>query len=245
MSLTERSWQLVASLSQVVLCARGSSGLDFRVSRRMSLPGASKITQLLNGVDQKDGVGLVAVVDQVLAELESQGMVWTQRIRPQQVGVHPCNRDGLGVNAEDVHSLGADILSWGFSWQQTAGAVCIEEAPGSHEIAEFTKCLSAGCDALPDKGFDQVRFGSVACSHTNMFLKCLAAGVVSSDKDLSEDGYLCLDKVARRDPDFARAAREGLEWKVLSHKVCSDYPKLLGLIVRARNAPSSCCAGGS
>ena len=82
MSLTERSWQLVASLSQVVLCARGISGLDVRVSRRMSLPGASKITQLLNGVDHKDGVGLVAVVDQALAELESQGMVWTAGSSP-------------------------------------------------------------------------------------------------------------------------------------------------------------------
>ena len=89
----------------------------------MSLPGASKITQLLNGVDQKDGVGLVAVVDQVLAELESQGMAWTQRIRPQQVGVHPCNRDGLGVNAEDVHSLGADILFHSWSVLANCGRV--------------------------------------------------------------------------------------------------------------------------
>ena len=116
---------------------------------------------------EKGGLGLVAAVDRVLEELQANGMAWRMRIRPCQVGVDPSNRDGVGVNVEDVHSLGADILYWGWSWSQVASAVCVEEAPGSHAIANFNRDLAAGCDALPGDGLDQVRFGSLACSHTN------------------------------------------------------------------------------
>ena len=183
--------------------------------------------------------GLVAAVDQVLEELVENGMAWKQRIRPCQVGVDPSNRDGVGVNVEDVHALGADILYWGWSWSQVASAVCVEEAPGSHAIADFNRDLAAGCDALPGKGLDQIRYGSLACSHTNMFLRCLAEGVKSSDAEISEGGRLCLDKVERRDAEFGKAARQGLEWLVLSSKVARAHPTLLTAIQRARNAPQA------
>ena len=117
--------------------------------------------------------------------------------------------------------------------------MCVEEAPGSQAIADFNKELAAGCDALPSTGLDQIRFGSLACSHTNMFLKCLAAGVASSDADLAVGGCLRLDKVERRDAEFGKAAREGLEWLVLLSKVSAAHPTLLTAIQRARNAPQA------
>ena len=198
-----------------------------------------RINSLLEDVDQNEGLGLVAVIDQVLKLLEESGQMWTQQIRPQQVAPDPENRDGVGVNAEDVHGLGADILAMGFSWIQVSTAVCIEESPGAQTICDFNKELASGSDNLPNTGLDQIRFGSIACSHTNMFLRCLTAGVASTDKDLSEGGHLSLEKVSRRDLEFARAAREGLCWSVLSHKVRSAHPKLLSLIQRARNAPQA------
>ena len=56
---------------------------------------------------------------------------------------------------------------------------------------------------------------------------------------MCEDGHLCLDKVARVDANFADAARNGLTWKVLSYKVQTEYPEVLPIIMRARNAPNS------
>ena len=197
-----------------------------------------KIQMMLDQVDKKDGKKLVSTMDQVMQLLEYQGLAWSQRIRPQQVGVEPSNRDGVGVNAEDVHSLGADIFAMGWSWSQVASAVCVEEAPGASTIADFNRRLSSSCDILPSDGFDQIRFDSVACSHTNMFLKCLSSGVKSNcEGELTESGCLSLEKVGRTDPEFARAAREGLEWKVLSSKVPVHFPRLLSLLQRARNAP--------
>ena len=197
-----------------------------------------KIQMMLDQVNKKDGKNLVSTMDKVMQLLEHLGLVWTQRIRPQQVGVEPSNRDGVGVSAEGVHSLGADIFVLGWSWSQVASAVCVEEAPGASTISNFNRKLSAGSDILPSDGFDQIRFGSVACSHTNMFLRCLSSGVKSlCDEELTEGGCLSLEKVGRHDPEFARAAREGLEWKVLSSKVPIRFPRLLSLLQRARNAP--------
>ena len=68
---------------------------------------------MLDQVDKKDGKKLVSTMDEVMKLLEYLGLAWSQRIRPQQVGVEPSNRDGVGVNAEDVHSLGADIFVMG------------------------------------------------------------------------------------------------------------------------------------
>ena len=68
-------------------------------------------------------------------------MAWKQRIRPCQVGVDPSNRDGVGVNVEDVHGLGADILFWGWSWSQVASAVCVEEASTRSWLQAATLCL--------------------------------------------------------------------------------------------------------
>ena len=79
--------QIIALIVQarVLLYAVGISFLVLSSESPMAISGAGKIVALLAGVDQNDGIGLVAVVDQVLAELEVMGMAWSQRIRPQQV----------------------------------------------------------------------------------------------------------------------------------------------------------------
>ena len=126
----------------------------FRMAAEQPSPAMQKLERLLQDDSEKAGLGLVACVDKVLEELQATGMAWKQRIRPCQVGVDPSNRDGVGVNVEDVHALGSDILYLGWSWSQVASAVCVEEAPGSHAIANFNKDLAAGCDFLPGTGLD-------------------------------------------------------------------------------------------
>ena len=64
----------------------------------------------------------------------------------------------------------------------------------------------------------------------------------SSVDVMSYDGKLSLDAVARTDPEFARAAREGLTWTVLSHRVRLRFPVLLSFIQRAMNTPNAAAA---
>ena len=104
----------------------------------------ARIKELVRTSKAKDGFGQVATADLILAELEKEKLVWEERIPVSRVGVSPVNRDGLGVNAEDVHALGGDLFAMGWSWEATGSVVCVEEAPGRDDIARFNENLVAG-----------------------------------------------------------------------------------------------------
>ena len=184
---------------------------------------------------------LVGGVDFIMSRFCFGKMSWEAQLAPRVVGVDPTNRDGVGVTAENVIALGRDILFVGWSWAEVAKAVCIEAAPGSCVIEDFNKALTANNAALAPVEEDTIRFGSVSCSHTNAFLRCLRAGRVSTmgtelgaGTDASET--LTLTAVRDRDPEFAKAAEDGIRWTVLSHKVRELFPAFLGLLQSARNA---------
>ena len=132
-------------------------------------------------------------------------------VQAQGLITHGMCRDGLGVSAEDVHSLGSDIFDMGFSWRETVSATCVEEAPGKQDIATFDERVVADNERLPAHQPHAIPYGSLACSHTNMFLRCLLASAESTVDSMFEDGRLSLEEVARRDSAFAQAERDGLE----------------------------------
>ena len=72
--------------------------------------------------------------------LQEGGHCWRSQISPTQVGVHPSNRDGLGVAVPEVLSLIQDILSVGFADQQYR-AWCVE-LDGQQEIRDFNAKLA-------------------------------------------------------------------------------------------------------
>ena len=65
--------------------------------------------------DAKSGNKLVSSVAAIIEILEKHQVAWRQRIHASQVGVHPHNRDGVGVSVSETHSLIDDILAVGFS----------------------------------------------------------------------------------------------------------------------------------
>ena len=199
----------------------------------------ARIKELVRIAASKDGFGQVATADSILAELEKEKLCWEQKIPVARVGVSPVNRDGLGVNAEDAHALGGDLFAMGWSWEAMGSVVCVEEAPGRDDIANFDDSIVAGNPKLPDSEPHTIGYGAIAGSHRNMFLRCLMASAESGEEAMCEGGHLCLEKVARADANFANAARHGLTWKVLSYKVEVEYPEVLPIIMRARNAPNS------
>ena len=72
-----------------------------------------EIAKLIN--DAKSGNKLVSSVAAIIDLLEKHHLAWRQRIHSSQVGVHPHNRDGVGVSVSETHSLIDDILAVGFS----------------------------------------------------------------------------------------------------------------------------------
>ena len=166
------------------------------------------------------------------------GLATKSRLPCRLVGCDPSNRDGYGVNSEDVHALGSNILEFGFSWGEVARAVCIEQEPSKSDIHEFNAALASSNLALAPVTDGSIRYGSLSCSHTNMFLRCVAAGVASTHVDMSFNGRLDVDHLAKKDKAFAMAVKDGLVWSVLSYKVRGMFPGFVDMMQSARNVGS-------
>ena len=72
---------------------------------------------------------IVSILESVIDLLKADGMVSYLQIHPKKVGVHPCNRYGFGLQVNNVHRLGANIV-------MRSGA--------KSEIADFTINLQSG-----------------------------------------------------------------------------------------------------
>ena len=179
-------------------------------------------------------VGLVQTSDKLLEAFAASDMLYSMTVAPRQVGLDPSNRDSMGVNAQEVHRLLGEIATVGWSWPATAHAVCCEAKPGDTSLQEYNGMLVKGLDLAPVLP-NTIWFGSLSCGHTNMALRCLGAAVPSSCPLLSEGGKLDLDKLLKRDPEFAKAATTGLKWRVLRAAVRERYPAVLSIIQAALN----------
>lgn len=119
----------------------------------------------------------------------------------------------------------------GFSLQACKDAVCMED---DGRCQSFTARLSSCSPRLSAPVEGQIKYGSLACSHTNQFLCCLLDEVESEESTIAEHGRMsiakCCDKVLRD------ALTGGIEWLVLPAHVGIDYPSLPQLIQAARNA---------
>ena len=72
----------------------------------------AQIDHLVEKYEQ--GHNLVKIGQQILELLRSEGHVQRLTLPPKCVGVHPANRDGMGISARDCHGLLDDIIAIGF-----------------------------------------------------------------------------------------------------------------------------------
>ena len=105
-----------------------------------------------------------------MATLQASDLLYTVTCAPDEVGVHPANRFGAGLDSSDVHSLLGWVSSQGWSFAETRGARAIEMSPGADGEAQlaFNKNLADGSDGLiasPVRALMKIL--SVTCSHTN------------------------------------------------------------------------------
>ncbi|CAE7611208.1 unnamed protein product [Symbiodinium sp. CCMP2592] len=201
----------------------------------MSVLSPDLIAQVDSMLDQAaEGDRLVRTVQDLLQLLKQNNLVTSMRLSPMHVGVHPKNRDGAGIIAGDCLELLENVLSVGFVRDRiTALAVEITDA----SVRRFNEDLVRGSGGqLGELDGDMLKVVSLAGSHTNFMLRLLSQGAALSTSAASVDGRLSLEKVARRDPELANAAREGLVWDVISREVATRWPQFLGLVQSAMNA---------
>ena len=135
------------------------------------------------------------------------------------------------------HQLGADLASLGFLWEECQHAVCVED-DDTKTIANFTaNFVAASKPYLAQVESNVIKYGSLACSHTNQFLCAALAGVPCNEPALTEGQRMSKAKICRNDAAMQVALEKGLKWLVLRAATVQLYPTLPDLIQSARNAP--------
>ena len=206
-------------------------------------------TPPLREVEEKfwEGGGDVAVVklrDQLCTLLEHHGLVTKMRMHSQYIGVHPRNRYGKGIVPNRVHSLLEGISSEGWSDKELDEPWASEMPPAGHdretEFKNYNNDMtqqSAGL--LPAYAEDgaQIKAVSVMCGHTSQTLRLVHHGVESTISSLTEeDGKLLLRKLREKDPEYADAVEQGLEWNIIRWQVEDAFPFIMDLVQEAGNA---------
>ena len=82
----------------------------------------ASVETLIKDMENVDG-HVVQGCSKVLGLLAQVNLTYKAQLLPRQVGVHPQNRNGYGLNSDNVHALGQDIIRMGFSWDQVDGGV--------------------------------------------------------------------------------------------------------------------------
>lgn len=179
-------------------------------------------------IAQAEGGGHVQAMGKLFSYLKQAGHMYSHRVAPKLVLVHPANRDGIGCYPTEVHSLLSDIGDAGWSWQEIR-AVAVEIDSNDTKIASFNAGLVEQSNGLlPPLGSG--KFASLSATHTNLVLRLFDANWTHQDERFATNGKLSPDKLKMYDVEFHDAVTNGLKWDILSSHVLDEFPQLAGLI---------------
>lgn len=179
---------------------------------------------------------LVQGTQRVYGVLQKHGLLRRQVVQPGLVGCHRENRDGFGLSVKDVSELTTAIKEVGFD-HGAINAVAVELSPDDELTFQFNEKLARDSGyMLPSIPRHQLKFASLAGSHTNAALRLIAAGAEHTDGDLCVRGRLALEQVRQVDAEFARAVDEGVSWRIISLQAMEPFPELGPLIQAAANS---------
>ena len=191
-----------------------------------------EIAELLRKAEGGDF--LVKSVSDLFVVLRKNGLLTDMRLPPMSVGVHPQNRDGLMLNAADVHQLLDSISQVGFV-PARIDAIAVEIGDEEHRVYN-QRLVDAAGGALGTMDSKLLKVLSLSASHTNFVLRLVACAARHDSPDLSVNGLLSLQQVRARDSVFAEHVEQGLSWRVISKEVAEAFPKILQLIQASQNA---------
>ena len=145
--------------------------------------------------------------------MKDQGLLTEKVVPPSLTGFSSRNRDQYGGCPSQALELVDDILKAGFSEKEMANATFEEVKPGSTEIQTFNEELANG-DPNAAPVTQTIKYASIACGHTYAGFRAFQANVPHLNELCSKDGRLSIEKLAERDPLYAKCAREGVLAKV-------------------------------
>jgi len=161
------------------------------------------------------------------------------RIPVEQLGFHPCNRDGQPPNGQRCMELFIRILNNGYDVEDAdSGGVAVAVKPGCRQIEKFN---IEACDGDPlhvPVITGCIAFGSLSHSHLHQILKNIKGrGKVEGCPAVADsEGRFSLDKLRTADDQFAIAVESGLLWEVLEYAIEDEEPFGCAIVQAALNA---------
>ena len=201
------------------------------------LKGCAEINEKIDEYEAISDKGLLqALVEWILIFMLERGFAVKERVRPEYVGVHPCNRGGTGLVASSVVALLQFILRNGWSWRMVSKASAVEIAPDDTAIQEFNDRLVKNSGGLLASRTHEIRLASLECSHTTASLNCIRTGCKHPGSLIADQtGKLSIARCEERSREMARAVKEGIEYTVIKHQVATRVPRLCALLSKAGN----------
>ena len=179
------------------------------------------LSEIQASVTQAQDGQLVQAMHKLMNVLAKHGLVRTTQLRPDEVGCHPMNRDGFGLSPHDVHALVDGLSEVGWDSRET-NPICGEISDPDHAmVLGFNEALvTSSRGLLPPVQATQMRYASLANSHTNAALRCLAHEVahIGTECALVLEGRLSMARAKSHDPQFFKAAQEGMVWRVIARE---------------------------
>ena len=212
----------------------------------MAITNEVKAEIMKHIIDAKSGNKLVSSVAAVVDVLEKNNLAYRQRIHSSQVGVHPHNRDGVGVSVSEVHSLIDDILAVGFSKEEAGKSICLEVDATDTQIRGFNDRLAATSNGrLAALQPQALRYASVAGSHLNAGINCWLQGLPHDGQLATSNGCLSVALLKEHDVQYWDACENGLQWLVVSSQIPKMFPELPHLLQSSMNVASHLARGES
>lgn len=179
--------------------------------------------------------GVLVSAKWIVQRLVTSGLASKCTIAPSQLGIHPQNRSTYGVNEEEIHRLGSDIMDMGFSLEEIAQPWCVQEDPKDLYITKKNQELCNSSEVLaPITG--PIVAGTLTNGHVTLLLRCLLAGMPCQVEKLSISGKMNLAHVREQSEEMFDAAMHGWEWTMIHHQVRHLYgPGIFAFLSDAKN----------
>jgi len=204
--------------------------VDF-ISERIEMHRNGKLAPITAWKDCVDRLSKEKVAKQIVAEADD-------------FIIHPSNRSGLGVNAYNVHRVGAMLRQIGVDPAELEKAVAFERMPTdpmkSSQVTFTQKLISSSKGMLaPMTGAE--RFCTVGTGHTTQFFKAMKAACSTTEPTLADPtmGGKMQAETLSQYARFHSALTKGWRWAVLPWQAEVTWSQLPDLAQRALNASNN------
>jgi hypothetical protein len=197
----------------------------------------SKVQRLCLQFEQGgDSAKNVAIRDDLADIFKPCILKW--RLMPDEVGIHPKNRDEDEICPSAVHLRGKRILASGFSYAAIGTLWAVEDNPRTQAIAMHTASVLKSSPEWAPAANDHVKVGPLNWTHSNQFVRMVAHARPCSDSDIPTiEGHI--DKGAihsdHKQAKLFEYATTGMVFNVLPYWVEEQYPSVVNIFQSACN----------